>query len=123
LLLWVLLNSRRKQRMIPLHPKPKNESLDFVKTMGRLYYQRRDHQNLANKMGMYFLEHVRTTYKLPTNTLDESFIESLHYKSGHSRGELNAIISFIQHLREDGSVNEDQLILFHNQVESFYQNT
>jgi hypothetical protein len=123
LLLWVLLNSRRKQRMIPPHPKPKNESLDFVKTMGRLYYQRRDHQNLANKMGMYFLEHVRTTYKLPTNTLDDSFVERLHYKSGHSRGELNAIISFIQHLREDGSVNEDQLILFHNQVESFYQNT
>jgi hypothetical protein len=123
LLLWVLLNSRRKQRMIPPHPKPKNESLDFVKTMGRLYYERRDHQNLARKMGMYFLEHVRSTYKMPTNTLDESFIESLQYKSGYSRGELNAIVSFIQHLRMDGSVNEDQLILFHNQVESFYQNT
>jgi len=91
--------------------------------MGRLYYGRRDHQNLARKMGMYFLEHVRSTYKLPTNTLDESFIESLQYKSGYSRGELNAIVSFIQHLRADGSVNEDQLILFHNQVESFYQNT
>jgi hypothetical protein len=123
LALWVMLNSRRKQRMIPPHDKPRNESLDFVKTMGRLYYERRDHQNLANKMAMYFLEHVRTTYKLATSELNESFIENLHYKSGYSRGELNEIISFIQHLREDGSVNENQLILFHNQVESFYQNT
>ena len=123
LVLWVLLNSRRKQRMIPAHPKPVNESLDFVKTMGRLYYDRKDHQNLANKMSTYFLEHVRTNYKLPTHTLDESFIESLQSKSGFSRGDLNEIISFILYIRDNGSINEDQLIHFHNQLESFYQNT
>ena len=123
LLLWVLLNSRRKQRIIPAHPKPANESLDFVKTMGRLYYDRKDHQNLARKMSTYFLEHVRTGYKLPTHTLDESFIESLHYKSGYSRGDLNEIISFIEYIRGGGNINEQQLINFHNQLESFYQNS
>ena len=122
-LLFVFLGSRRKQRMIPAHARPKNDSLDFVKTMGRLYYDRRDHQNLARKMGMYFLEHVRSAYKLPTHTLDEAFIEGLQFKSGHSRGDLNEIISFIQYLHNHGSVNENQLIIFHNQLESFYQNT
>ena len=122
-LLFVLLGSRRKQRMIPAHTRPKNDSLDFVKTMGRLYYDRRDHQNLARKMGMYFLEHVRSAYKLPTHTLDEAFIEGLQFKSGHSRGDLNEIISFIQYLHNHGSVNENQLIIFHNQLEAFYQNT
>ena len=123
LLLWVFLNSRRKQRMIPAHPKPANESLDFVKTMGRLYYYRRDHQNLAKKMSMYFLDHVRTSYKLPTHTLDEHFIESLHFKSGFSSGDLNEIVSFIRYIQDDGNVNEHQLINFHKQLESFYQNT
>lgn len=123
LLLWVLLNSRRKQRIIPEHTKPRNESLDFVKTMGRLYYERRDHQNLAKKMGMYFLEHVRSAYKLPTHTLDEQFLEALHFKSGFARGDLNEIVSFVQYLQDNGSVNEQQLIHFHNQLESFYQNT
>jgi hypothetical protein len=123
LLVWVLLNSRRKQRMIPEYAKPRNESLDFVKTMGRLYYERRDHQNLARKMGVYFLEHVRSTYKLPTHTLDEQFVESLHFKSGYSRDDLNEIVSFVQYLQDNGGVNEQQLIHFHNQLESFYQNT
>jgi hypothetical protein len=123
LVMWVLLNSRRKQRMIPAHPKPVNESLDFVKTMGRLYYDRKDHQNLAKKMSTYFLEHVRTNYKLPTHTLDESFIQSLHHKSNFARGDLNEIISFIQYIQDNGSINEQQLIHFHNQLESFYQNT
>jgi hypothetical protein len=123
ILLFVLLNSRRKQRMIPEHTKPRNESLDFVKTMGRLYYDRRDHHNLAKKMGVYFLEHVRSTYKLPTHTLDEQFIEALHFKSGYLRGDLNEIVSFIQYLQDNGSVNEHQLTNFHDQLESFYQNT
>jgi hypothetical protein len=107
----------------PDHPKPKNDSLDFVKTMGRLYYDRKDHQNLAKKMSIYFLEHIRSTYKLPTHTLDEQFAEALHYKSGYPSGDLNELISFVQYLRNDGSVNEQQLINFHNQLESFYQNT
>lgn len=123
LLLWALLNSRRMQRMIPVYKKPRNESLDFVKTMGRLYYDRRDHKNLAKKMGIYFLEHVRSTYKLPTHTLDEQFVEALHFKSGYSNSELNEIVSFVRYLQEDGAVREEELIHFYNQLESFYQNT
>lgn len=122
-ILFVLLNSRRKQRMIPEYTKPKNESLDFVKTMGRLYYDRKDHQNLSKKMAVYFLEHVRSTYKLPTNNLDEQFIVALYDKSGYSKGELNAIISFINYLQNNEPVTEYQLINFQNQLETFYQNT
>lgn len=123
IVLLVILDSRRRQRMIPQFSKPRNESLDFAKTMGRLYYDRRDHHNLAKKIGVYFLEHVRSTYKLPTHTLDEPFIEALHYKSGYSKEELNEIISFINYLQTDHSVTEAQLMHFHNQLELFYQNT
>ena len=123
LLLFVLLGMRRKQRMIPPYQKPKNDSLDFIKTMGRLYHDRRDHQNLAKKMGIYFLDHIRTNYKLATNELDENFIRTLHYKSGHPAGELREIISFINYLEEQPQVNENQLSGFHKQLELFYQNT
>jgi hypothetical protein len=123
LLLWLLLNSRRRQRMIPAHPRPQNDSLDFVKTMGRLYYDRKDHQNLAKKMSVYFFEHVRSTYKLPTHTLDDAFVEALNYKSGYSLEKLNEIIAFVRNIRNGERVNEQQLINFHNQLESFYQNT
>jgi hypothetical protein len=123
LLLWLLLNSRRRQRMIPAHPRPQNDSLDFVKTMGRLYYDRKDHQNLAKKMSVYFFEHVRSTYKLPTHTLDDAFIEALNHKSGYSLEKLKEIIAFVRNIRNGERVNEQQLINFHNQLESFYQNT
>jgi hypothetical protein len=123
LALYILLGSRRKQREIPVHRRPQNDSLDFVKTLGRLYHDRRDHQNLAKKMSVYFLEHVRSTFKLPTHTLDENFMKALQFKTGYPAEDLHQIFSFISYLEEGGPVNEEQLHRFHKQLESFYQTT
>jgi hypothetical protein len=123
LLLYILFNMRRRQRMIPAYSRPKNDSLDFVKTMGRLYHDKRDHKNLCQKMAVYFLEHVRSQYKLPTHTLDEKFEKLLHYKSGYSEEGIHQLVSFIRYLQVEPDVTEQQLSKFYTQLESFYQNT
>ncbi len=98
LLVYVLLEMRRKQRLIPVIKKPANDSLEFVKTIGRLYHDKGDHKNLCRKMSAYFLEHVRSRYKLPTSELDEDFIKNLHFKTGVDEEEINGIVSFIRQL-------------------------
>jgi hypothetical protein len=121
LLLYVLLEMRRKQRIIPVITKPRNDSLDFVKTIGRLYYDKGDHKNLCRKMGAYFLEHVRNKYKLPTNLLDDVFVKTLQYKSGAGESEIRGIISFIKYLDEAEVIGNNQLTDFHKELESFYK--
>jgi len=123
LTLFVLLGMRRRQRMIPMHQKPKNDSLDFVKTLGRLYYDRRDHKNLAAKMTAYFLEHIRSRYKLPTHTLDEDFMQALHFKSGFPLEETRQLVGLVQYIGSVNSIPEAELAQFHRQLEAFYQNT
>ncbi|WP_431215597.1 hypothetical protein ACQ86N_13470 [Puia sp. P3] len=49
-----LFDSKRRQRMIPLISPLRNTSVDFVRTIGRLYFQRRDNHNLAMKMVAHF---------------------------------------------------------------------
>lgn len=121
LLLYVLMEMRRKQRFIPVIKKPRNDSLDFVKTIGRLYHDKGDHKNLARKMASYFLEQVRSRYKLSTSTLDDEFVKNLQYKSGAEEYEVRSIISFIKFLDDTPAINELQLTEFHQQLESFYQ--
>ncbi|HEY0042693.1 MAG TPA: DUF4350 domain-containing protein [Flavisolibacter sp.] len=123
LVLFVLLGMRRRQRLIPVYEKPKNDSLDFVKTLGRLYYDRRDHHNLATKMAAYFLEHVRARYKIPTHTLDDVFIQALHFKSGYPEPETRDIINTIHTVHTVNSITDTELASFHKQLEVFYQNT
>ncbi len=121
LLLYVLLEMRRRQRFIPVISKPRNDSLDFVKTIGRLYYDRGDHHNLSHKMAAYFLEHVRNKYKLPTSNLDDEFITKLQFKTGCDEAEVRGIVTFINQLNRTSSVTARQVTDFHKQLESFYQ--
>ncbi|HWR32934.1 MAG TPA: DUF4350 domain-containing protein [Chitinophagaceae bacterium] len=121
LLVYMLMESRRKQRYIPVVTTPKNDSLDFVKTIGRLYFDKGDHKNLCRKMAAYFLEHVRNRYKLPTVTLDENFISQLHFKSGIDESEIRGIVSFIKYLDDVPAIKSEALADFHKQLELFYK--
>jgi hypothetical protein len=121
LLLYVLLEMRRKQRYIPLITKPRNDSLDFVKTIGRLYYDKGDHKNLCSKMAAYFLEYVRNRYKLATGNLNDEFIKGLQYKTGCEEQEIRGIVSYIKWLDEAPAVSQNQLKDFHKRLEAFYK--
>lgn len=123
LLLYVLLEMRRKQRYIPVVAPPRNDSLDFVKTIGRLYFDKGDHRNLCRKMSAYFLEHVRSRYKLNTVILDDEFVKKLQYKSGVPEPEILPIVTFIQHLDIAEGISPKQLADFHQQLENFYSKT
>jgi hypothetical protein len=123
LLLYVLSAMRRRQRLIPSYAKPANDSLDFVRTIGRLYYERRDHHNLAKKMAAFFTEHVRNRYKVFHPTSDESFAAELHVKSGYDNVELKKISDFIQYLETYTFITEQELTRFYQQLTLFYQKT
>lgn len=121
LLLYALLEMRRKQRLIPEIKRPQNDSLDFVKTVGRLYFDKGDHFNLCRKMGAYFLEYVRNKYKMSTTSLDDTFVKTLIFKSGAREQEVRGIVSFILYLNNPVQVSAEQVSEFHQQLESFYK--
>jgi hypothetical protein len=123
ILLLCLLGMRRRQRMIPHYNKPANASLDFVKTLGRLYYEQGNNKDLAGKMSMYFMEHVRTKYKLATQVPDEAFVQKLHQKTGYPKEAIEQLVRSIRQLEQASPVSDEQLFNFHKQVELFYKNT
>ncbi|HEY8389003.1 MAG TPA: hypothetical protein VIK74_10390, partial [Parasegetibacter sp.] len=69
--LLYLFESKRRQALIPVISRHRNTSLDFVRTVGALYFQKKDNKNLAQKIIAHFLERVRTKYNISTTTLDE----------------------------------------------------
>jgi len=121
--IYLLLNIKRKQREIPVMELPKNESLEFVKTIGRLYFEKQDHLNLAMKMSVYFLEHVRSKYFMPTSVLDEEFVTKLSNKSGYPEVELQKIIHNITTLPTRKNISQEELMALYQQYQQFYKQT
>lgn len=123
LALYTIIESQRRRSYIPAFVKPANDSLDFVRTLGRLYYDQKDHTNLARKMAAVFLDAVRNRYHLSTQNLDADFVAELHNKSGYDAAQLRTIVAFIEYVQADNGINEEQLAHFHQQLETYYQNT
>lgn len=120
-LIIYLFESKRKQRIIPTIVPPKNASLDFVKTIGRLYYQRRDNKNLVGKMIMHFLDHVRTKYNVNTSSLDEQFEHRLAYKTGIDAARVKELIEYIKVMEARPMISDEALMEFNKRLENFYK--
>jgi hypothetical protein len=121
LLLYVLFGLKRLQRVVPLVPPVENASVSFVETVGRLYFNKGVHANLAEKMIQHFLEWVRTYYYLDTSQLNEAFILQLAAKSGKPEEEVAALIDRIHNVRLGIAVTPEYLYELHRSIQSFYK--
>ena len=117
-----LFESKRKQRMIPVISGLRNSSLDFVRTIGRLYYQRRDNYNLAVKLSTHFQDHIRTKYNLNVSITDPVFVDRLSYKTGLPKETLAHLVSDVLRLQEEIYAMTDwELLELNRRMEEFYK--
>ncbi|MBL4669854.1 MAG: DUF4350 domain-containing protein [Flavobacteriales bacterium] len=119
LLVYIIFNVKRKQRIIPVIEPLKNVTVGFVDVVGTLYYQNKNHYNLAEKKITYFLDFVRTNYLLKTNKLNADFIWSLTKKSGVTELEVNKLIGCIASIKK--GMSEQELIKLNKLITEFHQ--
>ncbi len=123
LLLYAIFAGKRTQRVIPIVEPPRNTSLDFVKNVGRLYFQRGDHDNMARKKIQYFLADIRERYGLDTTVLDKSFAETLARKTGASPDETTQLVHLLRDAQRSISLSEFDLLTLNRAIENFKQET
>lgn len=121
-LLYILFQSKRRQRAIAVIPPLKNDSVTFVETIGRLYFNRRDHRNLALKMSHQFLDWVRNTYYINTAHLDGRFIQQLAHKSGMSEEATGMLVQMLNQIRNE-TIQPDDAYMYqlYSSIQDFYK--
>jgi len=122
LLIYLIFEGKRRQRIIPIMEPPKNTSLQFVETIGSLYYNQKDHKAIAEKKITYLLAYIRTKFYLKTNEIDQEFRSDLSNKSGISPQKINDLFDYISFVQNNDYITENQLIILNEQVENFYRN-
>jgi len=122
-LLFIFFYGRRKQRIIPLILPLRNTTVEFVETVGNLYYQQKDFKNIAEKKISYFLDFVRNKYFIKTGNFDDETIRKISYKSSLSIVKLKAIFREIEKIKQSPKITEENLININYQLEKFYERT
>src|SRR5690606_9670840 len=111
LLLFVIFNAKRKQRIVPVIEPLKNKSVELVKSIGNLYLQEGDFHDMMAKKAQFFLNKVRMDLLIDTQNLDDDFSHKLQLKTGKSLEEINEAVTLIKKGQDPyASVMKEDLI-------------
>lgn len=119
ILMFVIFNIRRTQRIIKIIPKPINSTVDFARTIGNLYFQKGSIRDIMDKKIIYLLERIRSEYHLSTEKLDDHFVQSLHVRTGVDIKKIDKMVFLVnKHLRTDYTCTENDLKWLNESIEN-----
>ncbi|HEV7382477.1 MAG TPA: DUF4350 domain-containing protein, partial [Dyadobacter sp.] len=122
LVAYAVFAGKRKQRVIPIINPPANVSLEFVQTISNMYYRKKDHANLAEKVAQQFWMYVRERFGITQHRFQVAELEELLSKSsGLSRQETSALLTELYD--ETGTWSGQRLIDLNTKLEDFYERT
>lgn len=123
LLAFVLFGIKRRQRIIPVIAPLKNTSIEFAQVVSSVYYQQRDNRDILAKQYLYFMEQVRSTYRMDTHEVNPAFMQQLSARSGVDEAVLLKILQGMDQVRNGKPIDDKTLVSHHRHLKDFYQST
>jgi hypothetical protein len=121
-LLYLFFRSKRTQRIIPVYEGNKNTSMEFISTIGSLYFMQNDHKKLCLQKMKLFLSYVRDRYSIATKEINEAFVAKLSNKSEINEDHIFNILKYYKNINSGTFVSDNTLEEFHKALEYFYKN-
>ena len=121
LLIFIAFGGRRRQRLVPERIPNNNTTISYTETIGRLYLQKKDNRNIALKMFTYFLDHVRNSYYLNTQSLNNEFSEALSRKSGVPEARVKHLLQLMDDTDRSENINDVRLLELHNLIQEYFK--
>lgn len=120
LLLFMLFESKRRQRAIPVVSPPGNSTLDFIQTVSNLFLRNSNHQEMAKKKIIYFREYLLSQYRMDGDWEDEKFRERVAHKTGKLRTEVDETFDLIISTKAKQHLSSEELLELNQKIDTFY---
>jgi len=121
LLLYLVVESKRRQRIIPVLKPLENRSLQFMKTIGGLYFRQRNNVDLAFKKSIFFKEFLRERYLISNISATSECQIMVSGKSGVSVELVREILNAINYYETATKASDAGVIAFNRDMEMFYK--
>ena len=121
MLVFIVFNAKRKQRIVPIIEPLENTTIEFTKTIGNLYFQEGNHHTIIDKKIIYLLDKIRRDYLLDTTNLDDKFVKKLQQKTGKNIEDLQQLFYKInQHRKGHYESVENDLVEINTLIEKIF---
>ncbi|MCB0733739.1 MAG: hypothetical protein H6608_09860 [Flavobacteriales bacterium] len=109
-LVFIAFAIQRFQPAIPLYRPPQNASVNFSKSVARMYWLHPNHKRIAQKRIQFFLSEVRSRYGLDTTNDSEEFRIKLAKKTGLEIRHINRLMDAAKVVNSNREVHEQLLL-------------
>src|SRR5207344_176406 len=98
-----------------------NTTLDFVNTVGGVYYNRRDNKNIALKKINYLMEFLRNKLFIATSLPADEMIKTVTHKTGMPEREVAELFRQINRVPDVDELDDASLMSLSNLIDDFYE--
>lgn len=118
---YLIFNSRRTQRIIPVITSPSNTSIDFAQTIANLYINNGTHKDILDKKITFLFDYIRTYLNLTTSSLDEETLKAISNRSGIEQTEIDDLFRMIELFQSKDQISETELKRITERIDRFYK--
>lgn len=117
LITYVIFNSKRRQRAIPVAVKPLNLSVQFAETVARMYFHEGRPEDLLRQQERIFYHVSRKKYRVDTRDLSGRSEELLVVRSGKSKELVASIFNILRRLKNNERISQKDVNQMHEYLE------
>lgn len=123
LILYTIFEGRRRQRPIPVTEPVKNITLEFVDVISHVYFNSKNHHDIASEKIKYFYETVRKKFNVSTAEINPTFINEITELSGIEEKLVKQLFSYCERIKNASEISEYDLIELNRQISNFNKNS
>lgn len=121
ILTYILFFGKRRQRVVEVLPPVRNTTMDFIRTLSMLYYDKANHREIAKKMIQYFQEDLAFKFHVNPQQLSEKDLQFVALKSGVELSKVRFLLTFIRDTQKQHVIDSDTLLLLNSYIQDFHQ--
>jgi hypothetical protein len=118
-LIYIVFQSKRRQRVIPVIEPFANTTLQFVSTVAALYRNRADHAAIARKQVFFLSERIRLRYRINPDFSSPASAAELAAVSGAETELVRELFERCRYFLTAGRISDKELLEFNRLLNRF----
>ncbi len=121
-LLFILINAKRRQAFIPILRDNRNTTIEYLNSISVLYYQNNSLEFLADQIFKQLSIFIKHKYEIIVDQRNQEIAKLLALKSGIPMEKVTELFTYYSYVKYSYDRENKELIKFYQLTEYFYKN-
>ena len=121
IILYLVINSKRVQKVIPEIKPIRNTSIKFTETIANMYLNNGTQKDILEKKVTFLFDYIRTNLHIQIADADNADHETIAARSGIPESEIQSLFTAIRTMLAKTEISNSELVQINQKIDNFYK--